>query len=188
MHRSRLAILLVPATAAFVLAAAPNARKDPYGVYGVIDSVLFEPSQEKAERIRVWGVFALADNIGIANGEIAEIQVGRFRPPQRGYLYYTVNRRDETVTRAEWAAMKGLAGTRQPVAFGAPFPPEDSTGKPATFDLAFARRVMAYNGRLQRDGEPAVEPDTFPLRMPGVSVSMRANAASAAKHNLFSVP
>lgn len=197
MHRSRPAVLLVPVIAALALAALPSVRKDANGVYGVIDRVVFEPTEEKAERIQVWGVFAMADNIGIENDKISYIQVGGFHPPQRGYLYYTVNRRDETVTRAEWSALKAFAGTGQAVAFGGAFPPPDSAKGSPELDLVFARRIMTYNGRLRRSGEAAVAPDTFPLRMAGADAKfrnvtvmeiMRADPARAAKLNLFSVP
>ena len=188
MIRSRLCALMLLAIATVALAALPSARKDAHGVYGIVDSVVFEPKVDKPDRIQVWGVFALADNIGIENGKVSYVQVGGFKPAERGYLYYTVNRSDEAVTRTEWAALKSFAGKREAVAFGAAFPPVDSTRPPPTIeDLVYARRVMTYNGRLRQTGEAPVSPDTFPLRMKGTPVEMRADPARAAKHNLLSV-
>ena len=188
MQRRHLAFLFALAAAAVALGAAPTIRKDPYGVYGVIDSVRLEGGAEKPERIQVWGVFAMADNIGIEDGKVSYVQVGAFKPAARGYLYYTLNRRDETITRAEWSAMKALAGTRVPVAFGAPFPPVDSIAPAGIHDMVFAQRILAYNGRLRRAGEPLATPDTFPLRAPGVAATMHAPSAKAAAHKLFDVP
>jgi hypothetical protein len=182
-----LSALVIPAIAVLALAALPSARKDALGVYGLVDSVIFEPRAENPDRVIVWGVFAIADNIGIENGEISYIDVGAFRPAQRGYLYYTINRTNEALTRAEWAALQSFAGKREPVAFGGAFPPMDSIRTPAAFDMAFARRAMAYNGRLRRADESLAGPDTFPLRMKNVPVVMRADPARAARHNLFSV-
>ncbi len=184
MQRSHLVLVLAPLGAAVLLAATSGVRKDPNGVYGIIDSVRFEPTSETAERVQLWGVFAMVDVTGIENDKVAYVHFGAFKPAQRGYLYYTVNRRDEAMTRSEWVAMKTFAGTRQPVAFGGAIPPGTSAGR----NVAIARRIMSYNGRVRSAGEPPAVPDTFPLRMAGVPVQMRVDSARVARFGLYDVP
>ena len=183
MHSRLVVLALVPLTA-LALAATPTVRKDAHGVYGIIDSVVFEPRAGTPDRVQLWGFFAMADNVGIEDGKISYVQVGGFKPPQRGYLYYTVNRRDTVVSRAEWAMMKELAGTGAAVSFGGAFPPDDRTVK-TDLDTAFAWRIIRYNGRLRTAAERPATPDTFPLRMPGIASSMRADANIAGRLGLY---
>ena len=100
-----------------LLVAVMNVRASgPVGIYGVIEKVVFEPSEQAPERLQVWGAFAYVD--GAAGGlTISEVQ--------RGYLYFKVkdpNLRtiSETpaATFAEWKDLKTVAGTGQAVAFG----------------------------------------------------------------------
>ena len=198
MRLSRLAVGLVPIAAAIAIAASPGVRKDPYGVYGMIDSVVFEPASGTPDRVQLWGAFALANVVGVKNGQIDYIQIGFFHQPQRGYMYYTVNRRDEAATRADWAALQSVAGTGKLVAWGAHVPPPGSgaptpaqparapdsvdgsgvrsvrarDGQPA-LDTAYARVVNTYNGRIRPVGEPIAAPDTFPQRLPSTSATPR---------------
>ena len=165
----------------------PSARKDPHGVYGLIDSVRFEPATGAPQRIQLWGVFAMADNIGIEKGEIAYVQVGGFKKPERGYLYYALNRRDTIVTRAEWAQLAEFAGTGKAVSFGGAFPPADSLAPKPTLDTTYARYVMNYNGQLRSLGEPAARPDTFPLRMPNTKSTIHADERQVMTLGLRSV-
>jgi hypothetical protein len=159
-------------------------------VYGVVDRVVFEPDRAAPERVQVWGVFALADGIGVENGEITRIEMAKYHRARRGYLYYTVNVRDEAATRADWAALEALAGTGEPVAFGAFFPPaavapaERTPGAMA----AWARSAMAYNGRVRRASEAPAAPDTFPLRMAKVPPGLRADASRAPVWEVTRVP
>jgi hypothetical protein len=184
MRRLRLCVALVFPVVTLALAATPTVRKDAHGVYGIIDSVVFEPRAGTPDRVQLWGFFAMADNVGIEDGKISYVQVGGFKPPQRGYLYYTVNRRDTVVSRAEWAMMKELAGTGAAVSFGGAFPPDDGTVK-TDLDTAFAWRIIRYNGRLRTAAERPATPDTFPLRMPGIASSMRADANIAGRLGLY---
>jgi len=88
-----------------LLVAVMNVRASgPVGIYGVIEKVVFEPSEQAPERLQEWGA-------------LAEVQ--------RGYLYFKVkdpNLRtiSETpaATFAEWKDLKTVAGTGQAVAFG----------------------------------------------------------------------
>lgn len=173
-----------------LVAAIPGVRKDPTGVYGVVDRIVFEPAGAAPERVQVWGVFALADGIGVTNGEVTRIEMAKYHRARRGYLYYTVNRRDESATRRDWSALETLAGTGTPVAFGAFFPPAASapTERTPAAITEWARRAMAYNGRVRRTSEPPAAPDTFPLRMANVPPGLRADASRAPVWEVTRVP
>jgi hypothetical protein len=191
MSRFRLAAVLIPAVAVLSLAAASTVRKDPHGVYGVIDRVVFEPSEANPERIQLWGVFALADNAKVEDGKITYMQAGIFHPARRGYLYYTVNPRDPSGTRAQWEEMKSLAGTRRPVGFGAPFPPHALRPGVTRSQMMvdYARLMETYNGRLRLAAETPASPDTFPLQMQGLEGrSVRTDSVRAVSRGLFTVP
>lgn len=188
MRFARLAVVAVPMTAALGFAAAPAVRKDSNGVYGMIDSVVFEPVAGVPERIRIWGAFAIADVIGFKDGKVDYVRIGFFHPPKHGYMYYTVNRRDPATTQSEWAAMKAIAGTGQLAAWGAHIPAADSGMATRQLDTAFARIVATYNGRVRAPGEPAALPDTFPQRMRGVAANLRAGRMSASQLGFVPAP
>jgi hypothetical protein len=97
--------------------AAPRAS-GPVGIYGIVERVVFEPSEQAAERIQVWGVFALVDG-----GTDAPLGT---TPPTRGYLYFKLPTEfgghatgDVKTVRREWNDLKAVAGTGQAIAFGA---------------------------------------------------------------------
>ena len=96
------------------LAAVPLSASGPVAVYGLIEKVVFEPSQDSPERAQVWGAFAYVD--GGVSGR------GTVSPVRRGYLYFTIPRDRssalETTIRNEWRDLKTVAGTNQAVAFG----------------------------------------------------------------------
>ncbi|HMJ66589.1 MAG TPA: hypothetical protein VK615_14695 [Candidatus Binatia bacterium] len=79
---------------------------DPVGVYAFVDKVVLEPSEGQAERIQIWGGFALAEGYGET-----------YAPAKRGYMYFTVKPGQEEVCRKEWSDLKTLAGSDQFVAF-----------------------------------------------------------------------
>jgi hypothetical protein len=185
MRISRLAVVLVPVTAAALLVAASSARKDPHGVYAVVDSVVFEPvSARVPQRIQVWGSFALANVVGMKDGKIVHIQFGHFHPPQRGYMYYSVNPNDEAETRHYWAELKAIAGTGHAAAWGAHLPPVGPRRPLTMQDTAAARHIMAYNGRVRAPMEPRVNADVFPQPMSAGRIEIRANATRAAQLGL----
>ena len=118
-------IAMVPSAMLMVLlvGAQPTVVKDPVGVYGLIERVVFEPDAANAERVQVWGVFALAHTFDVREGKLERIDLSRFRPAVRGYLYYGLNAEDEAGTRSEWAVLAEAAGTGEPVTFGNRVPP-----------------------------------------------------------------
>lgn len=185
MRLSRLAVVLVPVAAAALLAAAASARKDPHGVYAVVDSVVFEPAAAPVpRRVQLWGSFALANVVGMKDGKIVHIQFGHFHPPQRGYMYYSVNPNDEAGTREHWAELKAIAGTGEAAAWGAHLPPVGPR-RPATMqDTAAARHIMTYNGRVRAPMEAMSNPDVFPQPMSPGRIEVRASPARAAQLGL----
>jgi len=80
----------------------------PLGIYGIVEKVVFEPSEASPERIQVWGGFALAKTENRDDYHNAE----------RGYMYFKLRPGDEEICKKEWADLKSVAGTSQIVAFG----------------------------------------------------------------------
>lgn len=118
--------------AAIGLLAVPAMASDPVGVYGLIDRVVLEPDATHPTAIQIWGVFALSDG---RRGD-------NYRPAERGYLYYTIDRSNERACRAEWSDLRAVAGTGQPIGFGARYGPA---------------------GRVRRPSETPVKPDPYVL-------------------------
>lgn len=102
----------------FVLSTASAGASGRIGYYGIVERVVFEPSEAAPERIQVWGAFAYVD--GGAAQNIATSSV------TRGYLYFKVRsdipefttQREVELARREWADLKAVAGTGQAIGFG----------------------------------------------------------------------
>src|SRR5688572_25143261 len=100
--------------ATVLLGVFPLRASGPVGIYGIVERVVFEPSEQAAERIQVWGAFALADG-------------GTDQPlgtttPVRGYLYFKLPTvfggyatGDVKTVRREWNDLKAVAGTGQAI-------------------------------------------------------------------------
>jgi hypothetical protein len=99
------AVILVALTGA--IAGTVLQASDRTGIYARVDKVVMEPNEQAPQRIQVWGVFALAE----------PKDPNDYRPPARGYLYYTLPSNAALALR-EWADLKSVAGTNQIVAFG----------------------------------------------------------------------
>lgn len=84
------------------------------GVYGVIEKVVVEPASGPAERVQVWGAFALMETMG--RGFTGYV----YKQPQRGYLYFKLPAGSAEIenARREWKDLASVAGTMQAVAFG----------------------------------------------------------------------
>lgn len=80
---------------------------DPIGVYGRVEKVVMEPTDQAPQRIQVWGVFSVA----VPNNR------DDYQAPGRGYLYFTLPSNRQLALK-EWADLKAVAGTDQIVAFG----------------------------------------------------------------------
>jgi tRNA U38,U39,U40 pseudouridine synthase TruA len=97
-----LAVLALAATVKPVHASGPVA------VYALIDKVTMEPNANNPERIRIYGVFSVAQG-----------QASSYTAPSRGFLYFSLSHSDPAQTKKEWADLQSVAGTRQVVGFGA---------------------------------------------------------------------
>ena len=65
-----------------MLSAVSLTASGPVGIYGLIDKVVFEPTEQNAERVQVWGAFMYMDGDGVATAG-AVVSAAR-----RGYLYF----------------------------------------------------------------------------------------------------
>lgn len=131
MRRSR---FLVLAGLALAVLVAPVKASDPMGVYCVVEKVVFEPA-DCPDRAQVWGACALA----------LPQPGGQFKPPARGYFYYSIPTGKEDAVRAEWADLKAVAGKGEAVGFGS--------------------RYANTAGRFRPTTEAVAKPDPYPLNI-----------------------
>jgi hypothetical protein len=90
----------------------------PVGIYGMVEKVVFEPSEQAPERIQVWGAFAYADGLGDTGMATSLVR--------RGYLYFKlpeiipgpIGQAHVDLIRTEWADLKAVASAGQAIAFG----------------------------------------------------------------------
>jgi hypothetical protein len=106
----------------------------PIGVFALVDKVTFEPNADKPERVRISGVFSVAEDTP-DNSTVYSV-------PHRGYLYFALPRGKEDLARREWADLKSVAGTRQVVGMGS----------------SWASKV-----RVRQPDEEANSPDDHPI-------------------------
>lgn len=106
-HIAAMALLL--GGAAVTLSASGQS-----GVYAVVDKVVVEPADGPAERIQVWGAFALMERSG--QGFTSYV----FTRPARGYMYFRIpeNSTDAANARREWKDLAAVAGKKEAIAFG----------------------------------------------------------------------
>ena len=72
-------------------------------MYAIVEKVVLEPNENSPERIQIWGVFSVASSYT------------QYEKPVRGYLYYKLERANDTGSRAAWADLKKVAGTGEAV-------------------------------------------------------------------------
>src|ERR1700740_793423 len=94
---------------AFVLFLTVSLRaSDPVGVYGIVNKVVFEPSDAKPTAVQIWGAFSFAvprGRDGVQQkppdsfGEVSSANI--YGAPQKGYLYYVCPNGKETVCQNE---------------------------------------------------------------------------------------
>jgi hypothetical protein len=138
--------------------STPLNASGPLGVFGIVQRVVFEPDEEHAERIQIWGAFAYhacpdGRVLPGADGRpLGGLPRGAMTDAQRGYLYYMLPPNGSSATVAmvtrEWLDIKAIAGTGQPIAFG-----------------------NALCGYVSRYGQPYWEPDGY-----GTNLRVRPDA------------
>jgi hypothetical protein len=79
----------------------------PIAVYALVNNVAFEPNADQPERVRISGVFMVAE-------ERSDV----YSAPQRGYLYCALPKQNAEIARREWADLKSVAGARQVIGLG----------------------------------------------------------------------
>jgi hypothetical protein len=111
---STLVLLLRP-----ISAIAKNAS---IGIYAIVDRVAFEPEAGPPNSVRISGVFAVP----------VPMSSGKYRTPQRGYLYFRIAPGTEQATRRDWIELKTFAGSGKVVGFGQYWVPnpDDPQGNP----------------------------------------------------------
>jgi hypothetical protein len=103
--------ILVVGVGVLLLSAVSLIASGPVGFYGIIEKVVFEPSEQAPERIQIWGAFAVVDG--------GPAHPGATSKPLRGYLYFKLpNGTERAVARTEWMDLKSVAGTGQAIGFG----------------------------------------------------------------------
>jgi hypothetical protein len=140
-------ISLVVLGASMVFTVALRAS-DMVGIYGVVERVTLEPSDQAPERIQVWGAFALADdNSGSTYG-----------PPQRGYVYYTCPAGQQSICLKEWSDLKSVAGKGTGIGFGQRYKPagrvrkaDEKAASPDPYPIA--RGVVRVENASDRGSE-----------------------------------
>lgn len=93
--------------AVFLLFTANLFASGAAGIYAIVEKVVFEPNEQAAERIQVWGAFAFTDQ---NQQSITAVK--------RGYLYFKLSSGGADLARKEWMDLKSVAGTGQAIAFG----------------------------------------------------------------------
>lgn len=118
MRHLKFAIVMI---AACIAARPPLSASGPVGLYGIVERVVFEPSQTAPERVQVWGAFAY---VGSGTAQAASSRAAS--SAERGYLYFKLpmliagfrTQADVDAAKREWADLHAVAGTGQAVAFG----------------------------------------------------------------------
>src|SRR5262245_22370377 len=120
------------------------AKRATIGIYGIVDRVEFEPSDDAPERILIWGAFVVP----------VPMSSGKYKSPQRGHLYFKIRPGMEQVVKQDWAELKVLAGSRRAVGFGQYWVPNpsDASGNP--------HHSLVVTVRDDAEGE---SPDVYPL-------------------------
>lgn len=133
------------------LLALPATSSDLVGVYAVVDRVVMSPDSVSPRTIQIFGVFATST-----------MQPGNdYNIAARGYMYYQLDQRNIAASRAEWADLRGIAGTGRAISYG-------------------SRSVNP--GRVRPMREQASTPDTYPIstgltRMPLIRGSEQGSLA-----------
>ena len=116
-------LLLAAALTPVTLPSVPSAR---VGIYAIVDSVSFEPAEGVAQRIRINGAFAYAEqHCGDCMFVADANRTMRFTDARKGFMYFQLPDLSSGVTqsvidamRREWSDIKSVAGTGQAIAFG----------------------------------------------------------------------
>ncbi len=93
-----------------LVGAAHLAASGSLAIYGIVEKVVFEPSEAAPERIQVWGAFAYVEGV---SGQGLGVSAAK-----RGYMYFRMDPSKTDIIKKEWADLKAVAGTGQAIGFG----------------------------------------------------------------------
>jgi hypothetical protein len=122
--------------------------------FGIVERVVFEPSNQMRERVQIWGAFMMIESI---DGTPSEAK--------RGYLYFKVppsqegqSRRQDVILQ-EWDDLRHIAGTGQAVAFGgwAYFGSFTRAATRGEIEIPFDGQIM----RIRNASESPENPDIY---------------------------
>ena len=180
--RIRAAIVMM--SALLLLSSTLGASGGPLGFFGIIEKVVFEPDEARAERIQIWGAFGYIN----CCGGVSKVA--------RGYVYFRVPAEDgvsdpvlkATLVRREWADLKAVAGTGQAIGFSVPLPMRTSvltpvserTGSSYLVEFAPANSATA-DYRVRPASEPPVSPAEYRTDTGIVRLSPDGTRASLVK-------
>ena len=91
-----------------LLAVASAQASTTVGIFGILDEIRFEPDRFLPDTICIGGVFVLP----------RPVSSGLHLPPQRGYLYFSLETQFAEATLRDWDALEAATGTGQVVGFG----------------------------------------------------------------------
>jgi hypothetical protein len=144
-----------------LFAAANLIAKGSVGLYGIIEKIIFEPSEQAPERIQIWGVFAVVDG-GLT-------RPGATSQPQSGYLYFKLpDGSARSSARTEWMDLKAVAGTGQAIGFGnwgfvgrvQDYPRPKGSSMPYFLEL-YPGGGRQTDVRVRRDYDPSASPAVY---------------------------
>ena len=181
---------LISALVAALVISTPVASASGYiGIYGIVEKVVFEPSEQSPERIQVWGAFAYVDG-----GTEAPVDVSEAK---RGYLYFKlpdpmlgiIPPPQVIVIKREWADLKSVAGTGQAVGFGSwgyigrfdMLRPASSPNPPAVILERVTGGGRSVDLRIRPANEPPTGPATYQTNVGIVRVSEQGSHAAVVK-------
>ncbi len=164
--------------------AADLIASAPVGLYGIIEKVIFEPSEQAPERIQIWGVFAVVDG-GLS-------RPGATSKPLRGYLYFRLpDGSARSTARTEWMDLKTVAGTGKAIGFGnwgfvgrvQDFDysrPNDSSGIPYFLEL-YPGGGRQTDVRVRRDYDASASPAVYSTNTGIVKLTNQGSHADIVK-------
>src|SRR5262245_3939790 len=97
-NQMRSAVRIFTVGVVIAICAGAARASGPVAVYALIDSVSLEPGADKAERVRISGVFITATE-----------RTNEYSAPQKGYIYFTLPGSNDSLARSEWADLKSVA-------------------------------------------------------------------------------
>jgi len=131
------------AACALFLSATASWASDPIGVFAVVEKVTLEPSDTAPERIILHGIFAVAD------GE----RGGKYRSPEKGYLYFKLPEKKPEVALKEWSDLKNSAGKKEVIGFSTRYG-EPARVRPAAEKLKDPEAFRTGFGLVRMDKRP----------------------------------